>query len=156
MRRSAETDLYVKGQDLQLDKKYSEYKKLNLWRGVGLSRALSKEEGDSLIDLWNKDQRTPWRLTVQDVSILVELSARISLYRINLKREKARLRKERSREKMRNAARAGDPEACRKIKKIKIADRKRVAKYYELKRKSKRKISIGAKKVRVKRKKTRT
>ena len=45
MSGSAETDLYVKGQDLQLDKKYSEYKKLNLWRGVGLSRALSKEEG---------------------------------------------------------------------------------------------------------------
>ena len=88
-----------------------------------------QRRGDSLIYLWIKDQRTPWRLTVQDVSILVELSARISLYRINLKRENARLRKERSREKMRNAARAGDPEACRKIKKIKKVDTKRVAKY---------------------------
>ena len=114
MSGSAETGLYVKGRDLQLDKRYSEYKKLNLWRGLGLSLALSKEEGDSLIDLWHKDQRTPWKLTVQDVSTLVELSARISLYRINMKREKARLRKERSREKMRNAAREGDPKACRK------------------------------------------
>ena len=45
MSGSAETGLYVKGRDLQLDKRYSEYKKLNLWRGLGLSLALSKEEG---------------------------------------------------------------------------------------------------------------
>ena len=61
MSGSAETGLYVKGRDLQLDKRYSEYKKLNLWSGLGLSCALSKEEGDSLIDLWQKDQRIPWK-----------------------------------------------------------------------------------------------
>ena len=156
MSGSAETGLYVKGRDLQLDKRYSEYKKLNLWSGLGLSCALSKEEGDSLIDLWQKDQRTPWKLTVQDVSTLVELSARISLFRNHMKREKARLRKDRSRKKMRKAAREGDQEACKQIQKIKKADRERVAKNYELTRRSKRNISKEAKSARSKRKKRRT
>ena len=155
MSKSSETDLYIKGRDRKLDKKYSEYKKLCLWSGPGLSSAMREEEVNSLVDLWKKDLRTPWKLTVHDVCTLVDLSERISLFRMNMKREKARLRKERSRAKMRNAAREGNQKAVIKIEQIKKTDRKRVAKYYKLKQKSKRKKPRGTKRVRVKRKKTR-
>ena len=117
-------DLYVQGRDRKLDKKYSEYKKLCLWSGTGLSCALREEDMNSLVDLWKKDLRTPWKLTVHDVCTLVDLSERISLFRMNMKREKARLRKERSRAKMRNAAKEGNPKACIKCKQIKKAERK--------------------------------
>ena len=50
-----------------------------------------------------------------------EFSVRISTYRINEKREKARIRKEESRKKVRDAARAGDLEACKKIEDAKKA-----------------------------------
>ena len=156
MSEELETDLYVKGRDCKLDKKYSDYKKLSLWSGLGLRCALTEQEENCLIDLWKKDKRTPWKLTIHDVTTLVELSARVSLFRANMKRKKARLRKERSREKMRNAAREGDRKACREVKKIKKADRERVAKYYKVKRNSKRKKLLGAKSDIVKRKKKRT
>ena len=97
MSESSETDLYVQGRDGKLDRKYSEYKKLSLWSGPALSRALTEQEVSSLVKVWNKDQRTPWKLTFQDVATLVELSDRICLFRMNMKREKARLRKEKSR-----------------------------------------------------------
>ena len=152
MSESSETDFYVQGRDGKLDRKYSEYKKLSLWSGPALGRALNDQEASSLIEVWNKDQRTPWRLTFQDVPILVELSDRICLFRKNMKREKARLRKENALENMRNAAGKGDANARRKIKEIKKGDRDRAARYYNVKRKSKRKNSIGAKRARVKRK----
>ena len=47
---------------------------------------------------------------------------------------------------MRNAAGKGDANARRKIKEIKKGDRDRAARYYTLKRKSKRENSIGAEK----------
>ena len=47
-----------------------------------------------------------------------------------------------------------DEKECVKINQIKKGDRERAAKYYVLKRKSKRKNLTGAKTVRVKRKKT--
>ena len=56
---------------------------------------------------------------------------------------------------MRNAAREGNQKAVIKIEEIKKTDRKRVAKYYKLKQKSKRKKPRGTKRVRVRRKKTR-
>ena len=152
MSESLETDFYVQGRDGKLDRKYSEYKKLCLWSGPAVGRALNDQEASSLIEVWNKDQRTPWRLTFQDVSTLVELSDRICLFRKNMKRERARLRKEKSRENMRNAAEKGDANARRKIKEIKKGDRDRAARYYNVKRKSKRENSIGAKRTRVKRK----
>ena len=153
MSEIAGTDLYVKGRDCKLDKKYSGYKKLSLWSGPGVSCALSEDEANSLIDLWKKDPSTPWKLTFQDVWTLMELTSRSS-NRINMKRQKARVRKERSREKFRNAAREGDAKARVKINQIKKGDKERAAKHYILKRKSKRKNLTDAKTVRVKRKKT--
>ena len=154
MSGSADTDLYVQGRDSKLDRNFSTYKKLSLWSGDGISCALSEEDANSLIDLWKKEQRTRWLLTVRDVSTLVELSARISSFRMNMKKEKARLRKERSRKKLRNAAKEGDINACRKTEEIKKGDRERATKYY--KRKSKRKNLVGANSARVKRMRTRT
>ena len=57
-------------------------------------------------------------------------STQISLYRKNMKREKARNRKVRARNKLRKAAEAGDAEACKKIKAIKKYDRERAEKRY--------------------------
>ena len=47
-----------------------------------------------------------------------------------MKREKARNRKVRARDKLREAAEAGDAQACKKIKAIKKYDRERVEKRY--------------------------
>ena len=57
------TDLYVKGRDCKLDKKYSGYKKLSLWGGPSVTCALREDEANALVDLWKKDQRTPCNLT---------------------------------------------------------------------------------------------
>ena len=59
MSESSKTDFYVQGREGKLDRKYSEYKKLSLLSGPALGRALNDQEASSLIDVWNKDQRTP-------------------------------------------------------------------------------------------------
>ena len=115
---------------------------------------MREEEVHSLVDPWKKDLRTPWKLTVHDVSTLVDLSERISLFRMNMKREKARLRKEGSRKKNVQGSERRKSKGGHKNRKMKKTDRKRLAKYYKLKKKSKRKKPRGTKRVKVKRKKT--
>ena len=127
---------YQKGANSKLDKEYDLYKTMRLWRGNAMSRALSEEEIDVLVCLERKERETPMKLSVQDVSTLTEFSGRISLCRQGISREKTRIRKEREREKLREAAKKGCSKAKRKLKNQKVAGAKRSV-YYRQKRKKK-------------------
>ena len=127
---------YQKGANSKLDKEYDLYKTMRLWRGNAISRALSEEEIDVLVCLERNERETPKKLSVQDVSTLTEFSGRISLCRQGISREKTRLRKEREREKLREAAKKGCSKAKRKLKNQKVAGSKRSV-YYRQKRKKK-------------------
>ena len=63
-------DGYRKGEKKQLDLRYSKYKKVNLFAGRAYHAALSQEEANTLIKLWNKERKTPWSLKVDDVTKL--------------------------------------------------------------------------------------
>ena len=73
---------------------------------------------------------------VEEVQGLVDFAYEIRSYRERVQTEQSRRRKGRSRAKLRKAAANGDSEAKRKIKKIKITDRKKFAKYYQRKKKA--------------------
>ena len=133
---SNEPVLYSKGKDTCLDKEFMKYKRMQLWSGKALE-VLTDEETDIMAKLQRKEKLTPRKLTVQDISKLVEFAARIRAYRVAAQREKSRVRMERAREKLRKAAEQGDLFAIRKIENIKKTDRKKNAKYYKEKKRRK-------------------
>ena len=90
---------YQKGVNLELDKKFQEYKKKRLFQGYSYIYALSQKEIDLLIKLWKIERTRPRRLSFDDVSKLVDFTARIEECRNCQKREQTRLRVERSRGK---------------------------------------------------------
>ena len=138
---SLKKKLYRKGEDINLDKGYSKYKHMRLWSGDALNEALTEEEAKTLVKLWKKDKITPRKLYVEDVQKLVDFAEEIRSYRERVRREQSRRRMERARAKLLKAAESGDSEAKRKIKNIKISDRKKFAKYYQRKREGKSIIS---------------
>ena len=109
---------------------------MRLWRGIGINRSLSGEEIDVLVSFERKEKDTPLKLSVQDVSTLTKFSRRIRLCRQGISREKTRLRKERERETLREAAKKGCSKAKRKLNENKIAGAKR-SECYRQKRKKK-------------------
>ena len=134
MRGSDENDLYKEGQNLALDKRYSVYKKMRVFAGDGVDEALSDEEGSLLVKLWIKEVKTPWKMLTKDVLTLVDLTERVNVWRQNERREKARIRNERRRKKLRDAARNHDAGAVEKLGKIKKADAIYSANYRKKKR----------------------
>ena len=114
-----EEDLYKKGRNPTLDKKYEEYKKINVFAHSAADKALSEKENDMLVKLWCKFRARPWKMYTQEVSTLVELSERVTAWRKNRKREKTRIRNERRRNKLRDAAENGDAAAVTKLQKMK-------------------------------------
>ena len=134
MRGSDESDLYKKGQNLTLDKRYSVYKKMNVFAGDGVDEALSDEEGNLLVKLWIKEVKAPWKMLIKDVSTLVDLTERVTAWRRNRRREKARIRNERRRKKLRDAASNHDAGAVEKLGKIRKADALYSANYGKKKR----------------------
>ena len=74
---SNENDRYKKGTNSALDKRYSLYKKKNIFAGNAVDNALSDKEGDLLVKLWCKERATPWMMYTQEVSTLVEFTERI-------------------------------------------------------------------------------
>ena len=119
--------LYKKGLNKELDRKFAQYKKKNIWAGDGHLEALTDIEVKILGKLWRKERMTPGKIQTQEVIKLVDFTRRIDAYRKIVKREASRLRKERERSKREEAAKGGDVKAKRKIKSIK--DRKRAEKY---------------------------
>ena len=112
-------DGYRKGENEELDMRFSQYKKVNLFAGRAYHEALSKEEAETLIKLWSKERKLPWTLKVSDVTKLVEYTEKVLVWRRSDRREKARVRIEQKREKLKVAAKNGDANAVRKIKRKK-------------------------------------
>ena len=128
-------DGYRKGENKELDLRYSQYKKVNLFVGRAYHAALSPEEANTLIKLWKKELKTPWTLKVHDVTKLAEFTERILVWRRSDRKEKARKRMENAREKLKKAAKNGDVNAIGKLKTKKKADALRSAAYRKRKRK---------------------
>ena len=80
-------DGYRKGENKQLDLRYSKYKKVNLFAGRAYHAALSQEEAN----VWRRSDR----------------------------KERARIRMEKSRKKLNEAAKNGDVNAIGKVKRKK-------------------------------------
>ena len=112
-------DGYRKGENKQLDLRYSQYKKVNLFAGRAYHAALSQEEANTLIKLWNKERKTPWSLKVDDVTKLAQFTEKILVWRRSDRKERARIRMEKSRKKLNEAAKNGDVNAIRKVKRKK-------------------------------------
>ena len=104
-------------------------KKKNIWAGDGHLEAMADFEVKILGKLWWKERMTPRKIQTQEVIQLVDFTRRINAYRMIVKREASRLRKERERSKREEAAKGGDVKAKRKIESIKKKDRKRAEKY---------------------------
>ena len=83
---------YQKGVNLELDEKFQEYKKKRLFQGNSYIYALSQKEIDLMIKLCKRERTRPRRLSFDDVSKLVDFTARIEECRNCQKREKTRLR----------------------------------------------------------------
>ena len=131
-------DGYRKGENKGLDLRYSQYKKVNLFAGRAYDEALSPREASTLIELWNKEQKLPWTSTVKDVTKLAEFTEKILFWRKSDRRENARLRMERVREKLKEAAKNGDENALRKVKRKRKADAVRSAANRKRKRKERK------------------
>ena len=91
-----------------------------------------------MIELWNKEQKLPWTLTVKDVTKLAEFTEKILFWRKSDRSENARLRMERVREKLKEAAKNGDENALRKVKRKRKADAVRSAGNRKRKRKERK------------------
>ena len=132
---SDEKSRYRKGQNPELDKRFELFKRANLFAGDAVDNALSQKEVDSLIKIWCKFRRAPWKLEVEEVSILVQFSEQIFAWRRNRRRELKRVWAERARRKLRDQANGGNGDAVRKLKSIKKADVIKSSKYRKMKRK---------------------
>ena len=130
----SKTTRYRVGDNPELDEKFKLYKKVNLFVGDAYHDELSKEEANTLIKLWGKARSFPRRLKVQEVLTLVEFYERIIARRKRRRRELARLRKEKSRRKLRDAAKEGNVEALLKVGAIKKAAVANSAKYRKAKK----------------------
>ena len=68
-------------------------------------KSSTEDEIDTLAKLWRKERLASRKLTVKEVSRLVEFAECIRAYRAAAEREKTRQRMERTREKVRKAKR---------------------------------------------------
>ena len=62
---------YRRGDNPDLDKKFTLSKKINLFTGNAVANALSETEAETLVQLWRKARYKPWKLEVNEVSNLV-------------------------------------------------------------------------------------
>ena len=127
---------YYKGKVETLDKKWENYKNKQIFVGDAWSEALTKQEVDNLAKIQRKKRIKPGKLTFGEVSTYVELSEKIIDYRKRVQREVARFRKMRSRDKLTKAAKAGNPEAIKRIKDIKKSNIERIYKKRKNKKQS--------------------
>ena len=136
MSGSGMKDLYKKGRNPQLDLKYAQYEKVNVFAGRAVDEALSEIDGSKLVRLWLKRSKCPWRMSFQEVTDFVAFADKILAWRRNDRRERTRVRVERLRKKLREVGENGDAKALRKVK-IKKAAAVRSADHRKRKRKKK-------------------
>ena len=138
-----EKDVYKKGCNPTLDRRYLQCKKINIFAHGAADKALSEKELDLLIKLWCKRRARSQQMKTQEISTLVDLYERVTAWRKNRKSEMSRIRNERRRNKLRDAAKNGDAGAVTKLQKKKKADRLYAQNY----RKKKRALNCQQKKL---------
>ena len=114
---------YQEGIHEDLDNKWQQYRRVQVFKGQGLSKALTTKEQETLLKIWRIKKLRPWKLTFREVSTWVKLSERVIDYRKRAQRENARLRNNEFRERLKAAARKGDKVAKERIKAIKKSNR---------------------------------
>ena len=134
MNGSIEQKIYIKGENLVVDRKLERYRKMRLWRGNAINEVFNDEEFNAFAELWRKEGQGIRKLTVNEVSKLLEFADDIIAWREVAKRESSRKRMDRSRKKLRKKAKNGDSVAIRKITSVKKSAKKRWAKCYKRKR----------------------
>ena len=127
---------YREGKYKDLDEKWKKFKTKRIFGGDAWREELTEKEIENLVEIWRKKRYTPSKLTFREVSIYVEKWKRIFDYRKRVQRELARLRKHRSREKIRAAAKQGVSAAIKHIESVKKSNRDHIAKLRKEKRKS--------------------
>ena len=135
MNVSSKHVIYKKGVNLALDRELERYRKMQLQRGDAINEVFDDdEEFQTFGQLWRKERGGYRKLSVSEVSKLLEFAKRIRAYRKVAKREKSGVRMRLFRKKLRKAAKDGDSVAVRKLKKAKKSDKKRAAKSYSKQR----------------------
>ena len=134
MNGSIEQKIYRKGENLVVDRKLERYRKMRLWRGNAINEVFNDEEFNAFAELWRKEGQGLQKLTVNEVSKLLEFADDIIAWREVAQRESSRKRMDRSRKKLRKKAKNGDSVAIRKIERVKKSAKKRWAKCYKRKR----------------------
>ena len=76
MNASNET-IYRKGEDANLDKAYSRYKRMRLWSDGAVNEALTQQEANTLLKLWKKEKFKPRMLSLEDIQNLVNFASHI-------------------------------------------------------------------------------
>ena len=128
------SEFYRKGLNPALDEKLEAFRKKRPFAGDAHLNALTETEIDKMGKLWWKQKSTPFRMTVLDVTTLLEMVARITAWRNSMTSEKARKRMENFRRRVSEAARKGDPKARKKLKSIKKYHKNKSASYKKSKR----------------------
>ena len=126
MSRSNPNILYKAGICRNLDEKLRIYRKTRIWCGRAVSNALTKTEVDVLARLWRKERETLWKMTVNEVSTLMEFCDRIVAWRKTNKKEQSRQRMENMRAKRVTLTRQGDKQVRRKLEGIKKYQRSKL------------------------------
>ena len=133
------SEFYREGLNPALDEKLEAFRKKRPFAGDAHLNALTETEIDKMGKLWWKQKSTPLRMTVLEVTTLLEMFDRITAWHKSMKGEKARMRMEKFRTKVVEAARKGDPKARKKLKSIKKYHKNMSASYRKSKRKEKAK-----------------
>jgi len=134
MNGSDEQILYKKGVNVVLDEGLERYRKMRIWSGEAINNVFKDDDEFATFgQLWQKERCGILKLSVSDVSKLIEFSDRIRAYRAFAERDACSKRMKRSRKKLRKAAEDGNSVAVRKMKIRKKSAKKRAAKSYERK-----------------------
>ena len=113
------SEFYREGLNPALDEKLEAFRKKRPFAGDAHLNALTETEIDKMGKLWWKQKSTPFRMTVLDVTTLLEMVARITAWRNSMTSEKARKRMENFRRRVSEAARKGDPKARKRLESLK-------------------------------------
>ena len=87
------SEFYREGLNPALDEKLEAFRKKRPFAGDAHLNALTETEIDKMGKLWWKQKSTPFRMTVLEVTTLLEMFDRITAWRESMKGEKARIRR---------------------------------------------------------------
>ena len=93
-RKQKSSEFYREGLNPTLDEKLVAYKKKRPFAGDAILNVLTETEIEKMGKLWWKQKSTPFRMTVLEVTTLLEMVTRITAWRKSMTSEKARTRME--------------------------------------------------------------